>query len=184
MTNLRWRLINGRYSVQWYQGLERQTGQRSPPGVGLFLAQVGYAATVWKDAVPCCPRNTAVYPCAIGERTLFAPFAMMKLADPSRLDIVRHHLRMTRNLATRPSLDVQYVQTLQPIRMQRFVEADIILSDGFSPEVTIRSEGTVMMRHVTMRLGECWYAYEECGAWQRNATSWRAANAAWNIIRA
>ena len=37
------------------------------------------------------------------------------------------------------TLDIQYVQTFDDT-IQRFVGADIILADGFSPDVTIRVE--------------------------------------------
>ena len=65
--------------------------------------------------------------------TPFAPFAMMKLTDPQRIDAIISDDEEPRYTST---LDIQYVQVFDDT-LQRFVEADIILSDGFSPEVTI-----------------------------------------------
>ena len=68
-----------------------------------------------------------------GTPTPFAPFAMMRLTDPVRIDAVISGDEEPRYTST---LDVQYIQTLSDT-IQRFVGADIILSDGESPEVTI-----------------------------------------------
>ena len=90
------------------------------------------AGTLPRQGLPVLP-HTEVYHGIGGD---FAPFAMMRLTDPLRIDAVISDAEEPRYTST---LDVQYVQTFDDT-IQRFVGADIILADGFSPDVTIRVE--------------------------------------------
>ena len=120
-------VIRGRYSVQWYRDGAADNAARLR--VWAYSSAGRYAATSGRFVYP----HTDTYHDIGGE---FAPFAMMRLTDPSRLDAIISDDEEPRYTAT---LDVQYVQTFQDT-IQRFVGADIILSDGYSPEVTISVE--------------------------------------------
>ena len=120
-------VVRGRYSVQWYRDGAADNAARLR--VWAYSSAGRYAAT---SGLPVLPATSAYH--GIGGD--FAPFAMMRLTDPSRLDAIISDDEEPRYTST---LDVQYVQSFADT-LQRFVEADIILSDGYSPEVTIRVE--------------------------------------------
>ena len=120
-------VVRGRYSVQWYRDGAADNAARLR--VWAYSSAGRYAAT---SGLPVLPHLIAYH----GIGGAFAPFAMMRLTDPSRIDAIISDDEEPRYMST---LDVQYVQTFDDT-LQRFVGADIILSDGMSPEVTIRVE--------------------------------------------
>ena len=138
-------VVNGRYSIQWYRDGAEDMASRFR--VWAYSSAGRYATTSGRSVLPPQPPMTSVssYPATeryhglpmrgvLGdEPTLFAPFAMMRLTDPQRIDAIISDDEEPRYTST---LDIQYVQVFDDT-LQRFVEADIILSDGFSPEVTI-----------------------------------------------
>ena len=117
-------VVRARYSIQWFRDGAADMASRFR--VWAYSSAGRYAATSGLSVLP----HTEVYH---GIGGAFAPFAMMKLDDPSRLDLVIAGDVELRFMST---LDVQYVQSFSDT-VQRFVEADIILSDGYSPDVTI-----------------------------------------------
>ena len=110
-------VVRGRYSVQWFRDGAADNAARLR--VWAYSSAGRYAATA---GLPVLPHTEAYH----GIGGAFAPFAMMRLTDPSRLDVVISDDEEPRYTST---LDVQYIQTFQDT-IQRFVEADIILSDG------------------------------------------------------
>ena len=131
-------VVRGRYSVQWFRDGAADMSARLR--VWAYSSAGRYLATSGLPVGPVDP-PTKVYhglPCRDdGEKTPFAPFAMMRLTDPVRIDAVISGDEEPRYTST---LDVQYIQTLSDT-IQRFVGADIILSDGESPEVHISVTG-------------------------------------------
>ena len=121
-------VVNGRYSVQWFRDGAADMSARLR--VWAYSSAGRYAATSGLSVLPA----TSTYH---GIGGAFAPFAMMKLTDPQRIDAIISDDEEPRYMST---LDVQYVQTFDDT-LQRFVGADIILSDGMSPEVTISVTG-------------------------------------------
>ena len=124
-------VIRGRYSVQWYRDGAADNAARLR--VWAYSSAGRYAATSGRTSYPLAAGQSGPTGKLSREGGDFAPFAMMRLTDPSRLDAIISDDEEPRYTAT---LDVQYVQTFQDT-IQRFVGADIILSDGYSPEVTI-----------------------------------------------
>ena len=108
----------------------------------------GNAAT---SGLPVLPHTEAYH----GIGGAFAPFAMMRLTDPSRLDAIISDDEEPRYTST---LDVQYIQTFEDT-IQRFVEADIILSDGILARGNYRSEnavsGNLLCGICLARMGQC-----------------------------
>ena len=121
-------LIRARYSLQWYRDGAPDMASRFR--VWAYSSRGRYAATSGRHVYP---HTEMAYHGLGGD---FAPFAMMRLSDPTLVPIVIADQFELRYTAT---LDVQYVQTFSDT-IQRFVGADIILSDGYSPEVTISVE--------------------------------------------
>ena len=124
-------VIRGRYSVQWYR--DGAADRASRFRVWAYSSRGRYAATSGRHVYPHTEDAYHGLPMRGDEETPFAPFAMMRLTDPVRIDAIISDDEEPRYTAT---LDVQYVQTFSDT-IQRFVGADIILSDGYSPEVTI-----------------------------------------------
>ena len=121
-------VVRGRYSVQWFRDGAADMSARLR--VWAYSSAGRYAATSGLSVLPA----TSAYHGIGGD---FAPFAMMKLTDPLRIDAIISDDEEPRYMST---LDVQYVQSFSDT-LQRFVEADIILSDGYSPDVTIEVRG-------------------------------------------
>ena len=127
-------LIRARYSLQWYRDGAPDMASRFR--VWAYSSAGRYAATSGLTSYPLAAGQAGPPESYHGIGGAFAPFAMMRLTDPSLVVTVIADDIELRYAAT---LDVQYVQTFEDT-IQRFVGADIILSDGYSPEVTISVE--------------------------------------------
>ena len=114
-------IVRGRYSVQWYR--DGAADRAAQFRVWVYSSRGRQAALSGDTPYP-VPQ---VYHGIGGE---FHPFQMMRLTGPQRIDAIISDDEEPRYTAT---LDVQYIQTVEAV-VQRFVETDIILSDGEGPE--------------------------------------------------
>ena len=114
-------VVRGRYSVQWYR--DGAADRAAQFRVWAYSTRARYAALTGETPYP----SPETYHGIGGD---YASFQMMRLTGPQRIDAIISDDEEPRYTAT---LDVQYVQTVQAT-VQRFVETDIILSDGDGPE--------------------------------------------------
>ena len=114
-------VVRGRYSVQWYR--DGAADRASQFRVWVYSTRGRHAALTGLTPYP----GPESYHGIGGD---FAPFTMMRLTGPQRIDAIISDAEEPRYTAT---LDIQYVQTVDAT-IQRFVETDIILSDGIGPE--------------------------------------------------
>ena len=117
-------VVRGRYSIQWYrEGAADMAAQMrvwAHSSLGTEAALAGYLPL---------PRLAYYH----GIDGPFVPFAVQKLSDPSRLDLIVADDYEERYVS---QLDVLYQQSYTDT-VERYVGADIIISDGYSPDITV-----------------------------------------------